>query len=203
MLESFRIIQDFAISPSERLAVVGGRIEHANHDGRTDGIFLMDIRSGTITWAAPYLVGATPGVAFGTLVRCLNVSDRGTLLYEDNGVIVPIDWGQDGITSGDRPAGRFPVLMPDGSGYVYYDGVRILWTDRKIKRALQRVSEVVGGIRVSPDGRFFAFGQSMAAPPMSEFRSRLKICDFESLTCLDGPKYFEFTAGQATFWVER
>ena len=87
---AFKIVQDFAFSPSERFAVIGGRLSgDAATRKETDGIFLWDRDRGTITYLAPYLVGLPPNGVGSTEIRSLNVSDGADLVvYEDNGTVV-------------------------------------------------------------------------------------------------------------------
>ena len=55
---------------------------------------------------------------------------------------------------------------------------------------------VVGGIRVSPDGKFLAFGEGFSG------YTRLRICELGTRTCQEGPTYTEWIAGRETFWIK-
>ena len=68
-----------------------------------------------------------------------------------------------------------------------------------MKRELLPAPKLVGGIRVSPDGRFVAFGVDEYGD-LSE--THLRICELNLKACMDGPKYTEWIAGKETYWTK-
>ena len=99
----------------------------------------------------------------------------------------------------ERHPGQFPVLMPNGEAYVYADHGWLVSNDSKVKRNLFRVPDVVGGIRVSPDDRFVAFGVKADRHTML---SHIEICELSSKVCVAGPEYDEWIPGRETFWIK-
>jgi hypothetical protein len=72
--------------------------------------------------------------------------------------------------------------------------------DQKASRTLLSVRNVVGGIRVSPDAQFVAFGIDLSGDLST---SQLNVCELSTQSCVAGPKYTDFIAGRETFWIKR
>jgi hypothetical protein len=181
----------FAMSPNERFMYVGG--SKRSEDGRTDGLFLLDRESGGIEFIAPY-----PGAGLNENIRSLNVSDRGDiLLYEDGGTVLEYTRSELRVTLAERHSGQFPALMPDGKSYVYADHGWLMLSTGREKREVIRAPTVIGAIRISPDGRFAAFGTG------SIEYSHLRVCELDRSMCVDGPGYDERIAGRETFWLRQ
>jgi hypothetical protein len=187
----------YAVSPNERFMLIAGRLRESGvaKGQQRDGIFLFNRASSGIQYIAP-----VPGAGLNESIRSLNVGDRGEVVYEDAGTIIRSTDPDGHLIVSERHPGQFPALMPIGQTYVYSDRGWLVQHDGKAKHQLLRVPKIVGAIRVSPDGRFVAFG-------MDEIRlsgmTQLRICELESRTCVDGPKYSDFVAGRETFWLKR
>jgi hypothetical protein len=164
-------------------------------EGKRDAIFLFERSGGSVRFVAPY-------ASLAQDVRSLNVSDGGDLvIYEDRGTVMRFEGSVGPLVLVRRHPGQLPVLMPHGRGYVYAEGAWLISNDgRGSRRDLIRASRVVGGIRISPDGRFLAFGED---PRGNMGITQLRICELDSLACVNGPEYGESIAGQETFWINR
>jgi hypothetical protein len=180
-----------AISTNERFMIIAGRLKDPAVSEPRDGIFLLDRSDGRVQYVAPF-----PNAGLNEDIRSLNVSDQGNVVYEDDGTIATFV-GEKRLTLAKRHAGKFPTLMPDGQAYLYADRGRLVLNDRKADRELLRIPEIVGAIRVSPDGNFVAFGVESGGD------TQLRICELCTQNCVDGPKYYDWIAGRETFWIKR
>jgi hypothetical protein len=191
----FTALFQFAVSPNERFMVIAGRLQDPSVEkDKRDGIFLVTRNTGSVHPIAPY-----PSLSQD--FRSFNVSDAGDrVIYEDKETVM-IFTGSDGhLTLTDHHAGKLPVLMPDGRGYIYSDRGQLILNDGKAKRELLRIPNVVGAIRISPDAQFMAFGVD---PSGNLASTELKICELKTLACTDGRTYTDWIAGQETFWLKR
>jgi hypothetical protein len=156
----------------------------------------LNRRDFSIEYVAPF-----ENAALNESVRSLNVADRGDMvLYEQSGLVVRMARVQGHFVSARHDTGRFPTLMPSEKAYVYIDHGWLVWSDGNVKRELLRVPKVIGGVRVSPDGRFVAFGVDASAPAGL---THLRICELNSGTCVQGPAYDEWLPGRETFWIRK
>lgn len=191
----FTALFQFAVSLNERFMVIAGRLQGPTiAKDKRDGIFVLNRSTGSVHPLAPYASRTQD-------IRSFNVSDAGDLvIYEDKEAVM-IFTGSDGhLTLTDHHAGKLPVLMPDGRGYVYSDRGQLILNDGKAKRKLLSSPNVVGAIRVSPGAQFLAFGIDLFGDLSS---TELRICELKALACVDGPKYSDWIAGRETFWVRR
>lgn len=102
-----------------------------------------------------------PNGGLNEAIRSLNVSDTGNfLVYEDGGTVNVLTESRQGRRQTARHPGQFPALMPDRAAYVYVDHGWLILKENESTRELLPVADVVGAIRISPDGRFVAFGIS-------------------------------------------
>jgi hypothetical protein len=187
-------IFQFSVSSNERYLAVAGRLRDAV-EGKRDAIFLFNRSAGTAQFVAPY-------ASLAQDIRSLNVSDGGDLvIYEDRGTVMRFEAPGGRLALVDHHPGRLPVLMPRDHGYIYAEGERLVLNDGKgVRHELIRASKIVGGIRVSPDGHFLAFGMDIFG---NLGITQLRICELDSQDCADGPKYEESIAGQGTFWISQ
>jgi hypothetical protein len=149
--------------------------------------------SGGIEFVAPY-----PRAGLNEDIRSLNVSDGADIiLYEDGGNVLRYTRSDKGIELAERHPGHFPALMPDGESYVYAEHGWLMLSRGKEKRGAIRAPTVLGAVRISPDGRFAAFGTG------SIEYSHLRVCELDRSVCVDGPGYDEWIAGRETFWLRQ
>jgi hypothetical protein len=191
----FSSLFQFAVSPNERFMVIAGRLAEPDvAKDKRDGIFLLNRTAGSVHPIAPY-------ASLSRDIRSFNVSDAGdTVIYEDNETVMIFTGLGGHLTLTDHHAGKLPVLMPDGQEYVYSDRGQLISNKGKARRELLSISNVVGAIRISPDGQFMAFG----VDPLGNLAStELKICELKTLACVNGPTYTESIAGREAFWLKR
>lgn len=182
-----------AVSPNERFIVIAGRRQGLPKEKR-DGIFLYSRTDKRGQYLGPY-------ASRGEDVRSINVSDIGDLvIYEDKETVLIFGEKNGELTLIDRHAGKLPVLMPDGRGYIYSDGGQLILNESKTKHGLLSAPNLVGAIRVSPDSQFIAFGMDLFHNLSS---TQLRICEVKTRVCIDGPKYSDWIAGRETFWIKR
>jgi hypothetical protein len=193
----FKIVQQCAVSQNETFALIAGRLKDAGPEqSNSDGIFLLNRSNGIIEYVAPF-----ENAGLNESTRSLNVGDRGDLVvYEESGAIVRLTRMRGCFSATERHPGQLPALMPSGEAYVYVDHDRLIWSDGKVQRDLMRVRNVVGGVRVSPDGHFVAFGVDASGPATSR---HLEICELNAKACVAGPAYDEWIPGRETFWIRR
>jgi hypothetical protein len=175
--------------------VIAGRLQDQKVDkDKRDGIFVLDRNTDTIHQIVPYASRSQD-------VRSLNVGDRGDLvIYEDKGFVLTYTGANGELAPIGRQPGNFPVLMPDGQGFVYADRTELILNTGESRRELLSAPNVVGSIRVSPDSAFVAFGIDLFGDLSS---TQLRICDLKTLACVDGPKYSDWIAARETFWVRQ
>jgi len=191
----FAVLFQFAVSSNERFMVIAGRPKDSGTEGdERDGLFLLDRTDVSVRPVAPY-------EALSQGVRSLNVNDLGDrVIYEDNGTVM-VFAGVDGLLRlADHHAGTLPVLMPDQRGYIYSFRGQLILKDGQKRHELLNASDVVGAIRVSPDGQFIAFGVDLFH---NLNLTRLTICDLKERTCMEGPKYSDWIAGRETYWIKQ
>jgi hypothetical protein len=181
-----------AVSTNERFMIVAGRVKDPSVGEQRDGIFLLNRRDGSIQSVAPF-----PDAGRNESIGSFNVNDRGNIVvYEDAGTVTKFT-GETRLALTERHPGKFPVLMPDGEAYLYADQGWLTLSDRNGKHEVLRIPEVMGAIRVSPDGNFIAFGMESGGD------TQLRICELKTQNCMDGPKYYDWIAGRETFWIKR
>ena len=192
---AFKIIQYCAVSRSERFVAIAGRLRGSAPSAERDGIYVLNRDTGSVVKVAGF---ANAGL--NESILSLNVSDRGdVVVYEERGDVVRLDASRP-ASGPERHRGQFPVLMPGDQAYIFADHGWLLWKDGSGSRELVPVPKVAGGVRVSPDGHFVAFGVSAAG---DLDYTRLRVCDLDSRSCVDGPKYVDWVAGRETFWIQR
>jgi hypothetical protein len=188
----FDNITQCAVSFNENVIAIAGRLRGGTKD-RRDGVFLYSRVSGNVQYLAP----------FNNLtedIRSLNVSDRGDLLlYEDKGTVMLFKGPIGHLVASEQHPGKLPVLLPDGSGYIYFDRGQLILNEGNATRELLSVPNLVGAIRVSSDAQFVAFGVDLFGNLAS---TQLRICQLKTLGCIDGPKYSDWIAGKETFWIK-
>jgi len=187
-------IFQFSVSSNEEYLVIAGRLRHAT-EGNRDAIFLFKRNDGTSKYVAPY-------ASLSENIRSLNVAERGDLvIFENRGIVTKFEASGGPLVLAEQHPGQFPTLIPHEHRYLYVDRGWLMADDGKGgKRELIRAPSVVGAIRVSPDGRFIAFGEDLFGDSRL---TRLRICEIDSKNCADGPDYLEWIAGRETFWIER
>jgi hypothetical protein len=186
-------IFQFAVSEDEKFMVVAGRLRN-EPTATYDAIFLFNKDKQSVEYVAPY-ASLNNGK-----VRSLNVSNGGNLVvYEDDGTIRKYERSNTHLTLTDHHPGQLPVLMPNGHGYIYANHGELLLNDGSVKRLLP-VSNIVGAIRVSPNGEFVAFGED---PSGHLGLMHLRVCDLESKACVEGREYSERIPGRETYWLKR
>lgn len=186
----------FQCAPSQNekfIAIAGRPRRNSTAKDTEDGVFLFDRDRGSIQYLAPYNNRSED-------IHSLNVNDHGDLvLYEDKGTILTFATPSGQPTLINRHPGRLPVLLPEGQGYIYSDRGQLILADGTTKHQLFSAPNVVGGIRLSPDAHFVAFGVDLSGDLSS---SQLKVCELNTLACVDGPKYSDWIAGRETFWIK-
>lgn len=192
---AFINVDQCAVCSNQTFMAVAGRLRDQPPDKR-DGVFLLNEAVDKVDPIALY-----SSEVLNRDIRSLSVNDGGdVVLYEDAGAVMRYTRSGSGWTLTERHPGQFPTLMPNGKAYLYVTDRLLMLADREGKHELLRVSSVVGGVRVSPDGNFVAFGEGTGA---AGSYSRLRICDLRTHMCIDGPKGTEWIAGLETFWIKR
>lgn len=186
----------YAVSPGGEYIVTAGRRKASERPRDwTDGIFLFSLHSGRLEWIAPY-----NGASFNRDIRSLNVADGGNVvIYEEAGTVLRWTRINGRLVEADRHPGEFPVLLPNGDAYLYIHNGRLLRRAENEQRDLFVMPQVVGALRVSPDGLFVAFGTQIR----SGEGTQLRVCEINSGACADGPTYSQWIAGRETFWIRR
>jgi hypothetical protein len=183
----------FAVSEDEKFMVVAGRLRGAPKATR-DGIFLFKRGERSALYIAPY-------ESLNEKIRSLNVSNGGNLvIYEDDGTVMKFELSNGYFALTDHHPGQLPALVPNGHRYIYANDGELLLSDGSVKHRLLPASNIVGAIRVSPNGEFVAFGED---PAGNLGETRLTVCHVQSKTCLVARKYSARIAGRETFWRRR
>ena len=184
-----------AVSQNEKYMVVVGRLRDISAETRTnrDGVYLWDRSTKAVR-----RVASAPDAGLTEDIRSLSVNDKGDLVvYESRGEVLRFAASGSRLTQADQHHGRFPVLMPGGVAYVYWDRGWLMMNDAKGKHELLPVENVVGAIRVSPTGGLVAFGVESGG------NSSLRICEIQTRICLDGPNYRDWIPGRETYWMRK
>jgi len=184
-------IVDLGVSRKGTMMLIVGRPQSAGR-GSGDGIFLYNRGSHDLSFIEGLSLSDNE-------VSALNVNEDGSmLLYQEGKFVKTVIRSNGRVTFSGSHAGRFPVLMPDGQSYIYENSGKIILRRRSESRTLIAQERVVGGIRLSPDARFIAFGIDLYG---NLGDTQLSICDVATPLCVRGPVYVDRIAGRATYWA--